>query len=138
MLREIAPVVVIDKENRLLLQQRDDVPHILYPGRIGLFGGHREDRESFLDCAVREIHEELSLFVPRERFVHLTSLEGPDFENPQGTLRAEFFLIRDVDHKRISVTEGRLHVSTFGELEKIQNKLTPSACHALRFYGLLR
>jgi 8-oxo-dGTP diphosphatase len=60
MLREIAPTVIFDDCGRLLLQLRDDIPGILYPGVIGLFGGHREGDETFLACAVREIHEELS------------------------------------------------------------------------------
>jgi 8-oxo-dGTP diphosphatase len=58
--REIAAAIVVDTSGRLLLQLRDDVPNILYPGKIGLFGGHREGNETFLDCVVREIHEELS------------------------------------------------------------------------------
>jgi 8-oxo-dGTP diphosphatase len=68
MLHEIAPTVIFDDLGRLLLQQRDDIPGILYPGAIGLFGGHREGEETFLACAVREIHEELSFYVPPERF----------------------------------------------------------------------
>ena len=46
--REIAAAVVFDTSGRLLLQQRDDIPNILYPGKIGLFGGHREGEETFL------------------------------------------------------------------------------------------
>jgi len=68
MLHEIAPTVIFDNLGRLLLQQRDDIPGILYPGAIGLFGGHREGEETFLACAVREMHEELSFYVPPERF----------------------------------------------------------------------
>jgi|ERR1700722_9868931 8-oxo-dGTP pyrophosphatase MutT (NUDIX family) len=92
MLREIAPTVIFDDVGGLLLQQRDDIPGILYPGAIGLFGGHREGEETFLACAVREIHEELSFYVPPERFDFLTRFEGADPENPEGTVRAEFLL----------------------------------------------
>jgi NUDIX domain len=74
--RETSGAILIDSFGRLLFQQRDNNPEILYPGMIGLFGGHREGEETFLDCVVREIHEEISYFVPAERFVHLVSYKG--------------------------------------------------------------
>ena len=53
--REVAGAILIATSGRLLLQQRDDVAGILYPGMIGLFGGHREGAETFLECVVREV-----------------------------------------------------------------------------------
>jgi hypothetical protein len=41
--REIACAIIVDAQGRFLLQQRDDVPGILQPGKVGLFGGHREN-----------------------------------------------------------------------------------------------
>ena len=35
--REIACAVIVDTQNRLLLQQRDDVIGILHPGKVSLF-----------------------------------------------------------------------------------------------------
>jgi 8-oxo-dGTP diphosphatase len=43
--REIACAILVDTLGRLLLQRRDDIPGILFPGRIGLFGGHREGND---------------------------------------------------------------------------------------------
>jgi hypothetical protein len=40
--REIACAIIIDPHRRFPLQQRDDIPGILCPGMVGLFGGHRE------------------------------------------------------------------------------------------------
>ncbi len=76
--REIACAVLIDPHGRFLLQLRDDVPNILYPGKIGLFGGHREGDETFLECVVREVHEETGYLAPPERFEHLGSYIGPE------------------------------------------------------------
>ena len=56
-----------------LLQQRDNVPGTVHPGKIGLFGGHRECGETYLQCIVREVHEELSYFIPPERFESATN-----------------------------------------------------------------
>ena len=58
--RETSGAILIDSLGRFLFQQRDNNPEILYPGMIGLFGGHREGNETFLECVVREIHEEIS------------------------------------------------------------------------------
>jgi 8-oxo-dGTP diphosphatase len=52
-MREIASAVLVDTNGRLLLQLRDDIPSIIFPGKVGLFGGHREEDETFLERVVR-------------------------------------------------------------------------------------
>jgi 8-oxo-dGTP diphosphatase len=69
--REVAGALLVDTLGRFLLQQRDDKPGIVSPGKVGLFGGHREGAESFLECVVREVHEEISYLVPAEAFEHI-------------------------------------------------------------------
>lgn len=135
--REIAPTVLFDTSGRLLLQLRDDIPTIIHPGKIGLFGGHREQSETFLECAVREIHEELSLYLPPERFQSVTTRSGPDSEVPGGTVRAEIFVARDVPVAKIKVTEGTLKVVPLHELSQVESLLTPYARIALGSLGLL-
>jgi 8-oxo-dGTP diphosphatase len=44
--RNFACAILIDTFGRFLLQQRDNVPGIVNPGKIGLFGGHREAGET--------------------------------------------------------------------------------------------
>jgi 8-oxo-dGTP diphosphatase len=63
--RDFAVAILLDTSGHLLLQLRDNIPNILYPGKIGLFGGHREENENFLECIVREVHEELSYYIPQ-------------------------------------------------------------------------
>jgi 8-oxo-dGTP diphosphatase len=133
-LREFAAAVLLDSLGRLLLQLRDNIPNILYPGKVGLFGGHREGDESFLDCIVREVHEELSYYLPPERFKPIARRVGPDFDVPGGALRAEFFVASDVPVERISVTEGTLKIVAVDELDQMQNVLTPSARFALEAF----
>ena len=129
--REIACAVVIDTQNRLLLQQRDDVPGILHPGKVSLFGGHREGSETYLQCAVRELNEELSYFIAPERFEPLAIREEQDPDVGGGSLYAEFFVVRDVPHDAIVVTEGQLLIVSRDQLALIDRKLTPSARFAL-------
>jgi 8-oxo-dGTP pyrophosphatase MutT (NUDIX family) len=73
---------------------------------VGLFGGHRQRDETYLECVVREIHEEISYFVPAERFEYLASLDGSDIIVDDGTVRAEFFITRDIPTDALVVTKA--------------------------------
>lgn len=129
--REVAAALIIDTRGRFLLQQRDNVPGILFPGKIGLFGGHREGDETFLECAVREVHEEISCFIPAERFEHLASFRGPDPSIAGGTLWRELYLIRDVPVEHLRVTEGSLFVAEMKDVPALLPRLAPSAHDAI-------
>lgn len=56
----MAALIVLDDET-YLLQQRDDIPAIWYPGHWGCFGGAVEPGEAPLDALHRELYEELEL-----------------------------------------------------------------------------
>jgi 8-oxo-dGTP diphosphatase len=134
--REIACAILIDANGRFLLQQRDDIAGILHPGKVGLFGGHREGIETFLECVVREIHEEISYFVPPQRFVHLATLDGGDIDVRGGTVRAEFYVAHNIPIEGLIVTEGSLLLVRPGEIIDMDYKLTPSARYAMRVHGM--
>jgi 8-oxo-dGTP diphosphatase len=132
--REIACAVLIDNRGRFLLQQRDDVPGILQPGKIGLFGGHREGDETYLECLTREIHEEISFLVPLERIECLASHNGVDIDVVGGAIHGEFFVIRDVPVDMLVITEGSLLTVSPEDMPAIESKLTPSARLAMKAY----
>lgn len=136
--RAIAAAVVVDTSGDLLLQLRDDRPDIIYPGGIGLFGGHREGDESALDCVVRELAEELTYDIATEDFLPLAYREGEDSERKGGTFRGDFFLVRDIPRDKIVVTEGTLFAIAPDELVRIENRLTPTARFALDAYFAMR
>src|SRR6478672_3258092 len=114
--REIAFAIVIDTQGHLLLQQRDDIPGIVAPGKIGFFGGHREGDETFLDCVIREVHEETGVLLAAERFEHIKSYRGADLEIPGGTMAAEGYVVRDVPVAEVNVTEGSLFIAKREEI----------------------
>ena len=129
-IREISCALLIGLDGRFLLQQRDMVPHIVAPGKIGLFGGHREGEETFLDCVVREVHEETSYFVSPERFEHLGDYSA-DAEVPGGTTIQSYFVARDIPADVLVVTEGSLRIAARDELASLQTKLTPVTANVL-------
>jgi 8-oxo-dGTP diphosphatase len=134
--REVACAIIIDTEGRFLLQQRDDIPDILQPGKISLFGGQREGDETSLQCVVREIHEEISYFIAPDRFEHLATHEDSDFESDGGTVtvRGEIFVARDVPADKVKVTEGALLIAKPDELTPMKHKFAPQLEFAMKAY----
>ena len=51
--------IIVDPDGRYLMQLRDDLPHVLYPGHWGLFGGGAEPGETPAVGFAREMMEEL-------------------------------------------------------------------------------
>jgi 8-oxo-dGTP pyrophosphatase MutT (NUDIX family) len=129
--RESAAAILLDEGGRLLMQLRDDVPNIREPGKIGLFGGRREGDESFLDCIVREIQEELGYYLPPSRFELLARWSGPDYAAPEGTIHAELFLARGVPVEKLIIAEGALKIVAVDELEQVRPFLSLPTRYAL-------
>jgi 8-oxo-dGTP pyrophosphatase MutT (NUDIX family) len=130
--REFACALIIDTFGRFLLQQRDDIPSIIQAGKIGMFGGHREARESFLECVAREIREEISYAVPEHRFEYLATYNDADIDVGAGTLHGQFFILRDIPVDELVVTEGSLRIVTPDEISSLTNSLTPIAKMVLK------
>jgi 8-oxo-dGTP diphosphatase len=130
--REVACAVLLDVSDQFLLQQRDNKPGIIYPGHVGLFGGHREGDETYLQCVVREIAEEISCFIPPSEFRYLTEYDGPDPEVFGGTVHAALFVVRGLTVRNLVVTEGKLLIVSRADLAAIAQKLTPTARIALK------
>jgi 8-oxo-dGTP diphosphatase len=134
--REIACAIMTDTRGRFLLQRRDDIVGILHPGKVGLFGGHREGDETFLDCVVREIYEEISYFVAAERFEYLASLIGENIDVEGGSVREEVFVARDIPVDELVVTEGSLLVAEPADVLEIDQMLTPSTRFVMKAFGV--
>ena len=86
-----------------------------------------EEGETFLDCVVREIHEELGYYVPPERFHSSAVGRGADRAVPGGIFHGAFFVTPEVPLNKVNVTEATLNVAEMGELGKLEHALTPSA-----------
>ena len=67
----VAALIVLD-DGRYLMQKRDDLPAIWYPGHWGLFGGGVDAGETDVEAMARELEEEIELTVPPEAFTPFT------------------------------------------------------------------
>jgi len=132
---EFTNAILIDTLGRFLFQQRDNIPGIFQPGKIGLFGGHREGDETCLQCIVREVHEEIGYFLPPDRFEYLTSYDGTDIDvEGSTTLHGKIFVARGVPIERLEITEGTLFVAEPDELASLTPRLSPSAKAGLKAF----
>lgn len=136
--RHIAIAVVLDSTGRYLFQRRDDIPDIVYPGRLSLFGGHREPGETYLACIARELREELSYPVAPERFEFLTTLDDCGEVVGGNAVRGNVFLVQGIPSNEVVVTEGSLAIVTPEELRHslshIAQDLTPASWFGLKTF----
>ncbi len=58
-MRSEVSIAILYQRDQFLLQLRDDIPNIAYPGHWGLFGGHIELNESPEIAIMRELQEEI-------------------------------------------------------------------------------
>ena len=58
-------MAVLYQERHFLMQLRDDIEGILYPGKWGLFGGHLEIGETPLTGLIREVKEEINYAIDK-------------------------------------------------------------------------
>lgn len=65
---EFIPVAtaILYQQGRFLMQLRDNIPGIVYPGYWAFFGGHVELGETPLEAVKRELQEEISYTLPVE------------------------------------------------------------------------
>ncbi|MFF3341234.1 NUDIX domain-containing protein [Streptomyces flavidovirens] len=104
-----AQIIILTPAEEVLLQLRDNNPLIAFPGTWCIPGGHLEPGEEPRDCVIRELQEEMQLFVAPSDVKHLFSRQRTyGFEHT-------FWIRRDVDVGQIRLTEGqavRLHSRT--------------------------
>jgi 8-oxo-dGTP pyrophosphatase MutT (NUDIX family) len=137
-IREIAIAVVLDTQGRYLLQRRDNVPGIAFPGRLSLFGGHRESGESYLECIVREVREEISYPVSLNGVEHLTNLDECGEVVEGDPVHGEVFVLRNVPSDNLIVTEGSLTIVDPDKLvafiSDFELEFTPASLFGLRVF----
>ncbi|NMM46283.1 NUDIX domain-containing protein [Rhodospirillaceae bacterium KN72] len=125
-------VIIWTPDGRYLMQVRDDIPGIFYPGHYGLFGGAREDGETFEECAIREVREELDLDIRGHLRPFTSCMLG--FE-PFGYGRVErvFFdcCLPEDALTGLVLTEGQRYELIDGETLLSMKRVTPYDAFAL-------
>ncbi len=60
-------MAILYRDNKFLMQLRDDIEGILYPGSWGFFGGHLEGRETPEAGLKRELVEEINYVIKQPK-----------------------------------------------------------------------
>ena len=116
--------ILVDEHGRYLLQLRDDLPHIWYPGHWGAFGGSVDPGEDEIAALRRELYEELEL-----EFTEARLFARFDFDlTPQGLekyFRSYYEIALDaVQLARLVLHEGAAMRSVPGD-DALAMKLVP-------------
>jgi 8-oxo-dGTP diphosphatase len=64
----LVAIAILHQDHKFLMQLRDDIPTILYPGTWAFFGGHIEAGETPKDAVIREIFEEIGYTLKNPEF----------------------------------------------------------------------
>jgi 8-oxo-dGTP pyrophosphatase MutT (NUDIX family) len=126
--RRFAGAFIIDADQNLILQLRDNKPGIRSPGAVSVFGGGVEAGESPIDGLVRELFEELAFKVDRHDLAFLGSAQK--VENDLST-DCEFYVLRNVDLSRCTVSEGRA-ITLAPDQALTDRRMTPICSTMLR------
>jgi 8-oxo-dGTP pyrophosphatase MutT (NUDIX family) len=130
-IREIAIAIILDAQGHYLFQRRDNIPGIAHPGKVSLFGGHREAGETYLECVVREVQEEIGYSVMPDGVEYLTSLDGAGDIVDGDPVHGEVYVLRDVPLDDLAVTEGSLTIVDPGRLAELEPEFTPATRFAI-------
>ncbi|ELS01304.1 ADP-ribose pyrophosphatase [Xenococcus sp. PCC 7305] len=64
----VAAMAILYQDNKFLMQLRDDIEGILYPGQWGFFGGHLDPGENPEVGVKRELIEEINYVIEKPKF----------------------------------------------------------------------
>ncbi|MDO8470425.1 MAG: NUDIX domain-containing protein [bacterium] len=113
---EFASFLLVGPDRKILLQKRDWKKGVRYPGRWAIPGGAREERETFAECAVREIVEETGV---RVSVSDLQALTDFSYSHKGVSYTGRIFLcyVGDVE---IQSNEGQMYWKTLEEIKRLR------------------
>ncbi|MEC8441162.1 MAG: NUDIX hydrolase [Cyanobacteriota bacterium] len=104
-------LAMLQRDGLWLLQLRDDIDSIIYPGHWGLFGGHLDPGETPVQALMRELREEISwapstpplLWFSDKSNTHVAHVFRGDLEVPLNRLN----LLEGQELKLVTIDELR-------------------------------
>jgi 8-oxo-dGTP diphosphatase len=98
--RPQAAIAILYQNHQFLLQLRDDIPHIRYPGQWAFFGGHLEPGEPPDKAMRRELLEEIEYEPPCITYFRSYGVEATSI------IRHVFYAPLVVDLRSLVLHEG--------------------------------
>ena len=123
--RRYSCVLLVDKEDRFILQRRDSRTGTFNPGLLSAFGGRIQEGETPARCACRELYEETSLEVGEDELNFL--VDTLFVRNDRSRTHCTIYFLHDVDKGAIILQEGR-GVELLSEEEVINDQSLTELC----------
>ncbi len=119
---------VLETETHYVLQQRDDIPTIVQPGKVSAFGGSMEPSDkSSLDAAYRELTEETSLRPDKSALRLLQTLDVQGVNSRGEATSCTYFIYGlTIDNVDFEVYEGQGAYSIEKGADMDKHNLVPS------------
>ena len=101
--------LLLTTAGEVIVQHRDDIPHILWPDSLSVFGGGVEGDESFDEALAREIKEELAVELTDYQYEFYKTFEQRIITHPgsSGDIDCHIFFFYDVNPDELTVLEGQ-------------------------------
>jgi len=115
--------LLITKEGKIILQQRDNIPEIVNPGLISIFGGTIKAKDNLGQGLKRELWEELELDIDNYTveklgtFYKTKELDGVDWV-------INVYVIKNIEPEDLKIHEGKGFVCDFPKNLLKSDKLT--------------
>lgn len=129
--RKVACAILIAACGRFVLQQRDAVPEIIFPGLVSLFGGHHEAGETAWDCIQRELAEEIGITFSQTQLEPFLQFRTTFVSEHEPDLDVAIFFAEGVPADALRVTEGSLLLVTPADLARHGPRMTPLTSYAI-------
>jgi ADP-ribose pyrophosphatase YjhB (NUDIX family) len=127
-------VVLKSNQNQFILQKRENKKNISNPGLITTFGGVCKHNESHIECAVREIKEELCYILNSKKLILFLNLIKKEM-NGLHTYCEFFYYKKSISLTELNLIEGEEIIcfdkSVFIDFEK---SLSPTCEKVLTTY----
>lgn len=130
-LRQAACAILFGTCGRLILQQRDDVPGIVFPGLVSLFGGHLEPGEDAHTCVQRELEEEIGVRLPLAAIEPFFTFRTRFADPTQRDVEISIFIASGLRADALHVTEGSLLLLPLAQAAQRFPRMTPTTSYAL-------
>lgn len=124
---DAAVALLVVDDGRYVMQLRDILPHIFYPGHWGCFGGAIEEGESAVAALCRELGEELEFKLAEAGAEQFTRFEFDFSRVGQGRVSRTYYEVRvtPAEVGRFVLHEGAAYEALDGSELLTNRKVTP-------------
>jgi 8-oxo-dGTP pyrophosphatase MutT (NUDIX family) len=130
---DAAVAILVLEDGRYVMQLRDDIPGIFYPGHWGCFGGAIDPGESAVAALKRELMEELEFRVRPGRAARFTRFQYDLKRFGRGKIDRQYFevTVTPEEYGRFVLHEGKSFRAFAGSELLCQRWITPYDAFAI-------